>query len=300
MKKILIIALIAIFACVSVFAEGYTFGLTYWAASDFFETIAQTVTDIAASNGDRTIVVDAQQDAQRQLNIIDDFIIRGVDAVFLNPVDKDAIRPALIALRNAGIPIINYDTAVEDLNLVQAFVASDNYGAGVICAEDLNKRLPEGGEIAILDYPANSACVERVQGFIDTINSNFIIVDQQDAQGKPDPGLEKTTDILTAHPNLVAIFCANDQCAMGAYGAVVAANKNVLIYGVDGAFESKEAIQRDSRFAGTAAQSPITMGAKSIEIAYEILNGEEYEREFAVPTFLITAENVEPYIGVWQ
>ena len=176
-------------------------------------------------------------------------------------------------MKEAGIPVVNYD---------------------------LNARFPEGGEIAILDYPANSACLDRTQGFLDTINDNFTIVDQQDAQGKLDPGLEKATDILTAHPDLKAIFCVNDQCGMGAYGAVVAANKDVLIYGVDGAFESKEAIRDDARFAGTAAQSPITIGEKSLEIAYEIIDGEEYEKEFYVPTFLITQENVEPYIGVWQ
>lgn len=213
MKKILVSAMIVLFALSSVFAAdgGKTFGLTYWAASDFFETIAQTVTDEAAKNGDSTIVVDAQQDAQRQLDIIDDFIIRGVDAVFLNPVDRDAITPALIALKEAGIPVVNYDTSVARLDLVDSYVASDNYGAGVICAQDLNSRFPEGGEIAILDYPANSACLDRTQGFLDTINDNFTIVDQQDAQGKPDPGLEKATDTLTAHPDLKAIFCVNDQ-----------------------------------------------------------------------------------------
>ena len=79
------------------------FGLTYWAASDFFETIANTVKAAAEANGDEVIIIEAQQDNLKQLNIIEDFITRGVDAVFLNPVDRDAIKPALVNLRKAII-----------------------------------------------------------------------------------------------------------------------------------------------------------------------------------------------------
>lgn len=276
------------------------FGLTYWAASDFFETIANTVKEAAAARGDEVIIIEAQQDNLRQLNIIDDFITRGVDAVFLNPVDRDAIRPALINLKNAGIPIINFDTSVADLSLVDSYIASDNVGAGVLCAEAINARFPEGGEIAILDYPANSACLDRTEGFMKNIRANFRVVDQFDAQGKPDPGLEKATDILTAHPNLKAIFCVNDQCGMGAFGAIRAANSNVVVVGVDGAPESKNVIVNNTQFIGTAAQSPIAIGRKCAEVAYNLLEGKPYEKEFYVPTFWINKDNAAQYLNTWQ
>lgn len=68
---------------------GHKFGYTYWAASDFFSTIGDTLTEIAKENGDEVIVVDAQQDQSKQISIIEDFITQGVDAVFLNPVDRE-------------------------------------------------------------------------------------------------------------------------------------------------------------------------------------------------------------------
>ncbi|MDR2759810.1 MAG: sugar ABC transporter substrate-binding protein [Spirochaetaceae bacterium] len=309
-KRIGIMVLIALTACGSLFAGGgrdggaktgkRVFGYTYWAASDFFETIGQSMREIIEANGDEIIIVDAQQDNQYQLNVIEDFITRGVSVVFLNPVDRDAIRPALVALQNAKIPVVNLDTSVADLSMVASYIASDNVGAGVICAEALNKALPGGGDIAILDYPANSACLDRTEGFKKTINSNFRIVAQQDAQGKPGPGLEKATDILTANPNLKAIFAANDQSGMGAFGAVVEANANVLVYGVDGAPESKEVISQGTQYAGTAAQSPKQIGTKGAEVAYNILNGRSYEKEFYVPTFLIDINNAKDYLGFWQ
>lgn len=307
MKKAVLFILLVLFSSF-VFAAGKNelqsdqkiFGYTYWAASDFFETIGESIKTIAEENGDTCIIIDAQQDNQRQLDIIDDFIVRGVDVVFLNPVDRNGIKPALIALKAAGIPVVNLDASVADLDLVNSYIASDNVGAGIISAEALNASFPEGGDIAILDYPANSACLDRIEGFLKTINSNFTIVSQFDAQGKPGPGLEKATDILTAYPNLKAFFCVNDQSGMGAYGAVVEANADTLIFGVDGAPESKEVIAKGTQYAGTAAQSPKTIGQKSVEVAYKILAGEPYQKEFLVPTFLIDKNNVTEYLGFWQ
>lgn len=309
-KRILIVslALLLLFSA-NVFAQGaketakkdnLVFGYTYWAASDFFETIGQAIKDTAEARGDECYIIDAQQDNQKQLAIIDDFIVKGVDIVFLNPVDRNGIKPALLALKEAGIPVVNFDTSVADLDLVHSYIASDNVGAGRIVAEALNKAIPQGGKIAILDYPANSACLDRTQGFMETINSNFTVVAQFDAQGKPGPGLEKASDILTAHQDLKAIFCVNDQSGMGAYSAAVAANSKALIYGVDGAPESKEVIAKNTVYAGTAAQSPKQIGAKCAEVGYNIIEGKPYEKEFYVSTFLIDASNAKDYLGFWQ
>ena len=280
---------------------GRKFGYTYWAASDFFSTIGDAMKEIAAANGDEVIVVDAQQDQAKQISIIEDFITQGVDAVFLNPVDREGIEPALDMLNEANIPIINVDTGVASIDKVNSYVASDNYGAGVMCAETMIKLLPDGGEIAILDYPANTACVDRVAGFLATIEGkNFTVVAQQDAQGKPDPGLAKTQDILQANPDLVAVFACNDQCGQGAYAAINEAQSKAIVLGVDGSPEGKEYISEGGAFVATAAQSPKQIGKLSIETAYAVLNGEDYETNIAVPTFIIDASNVAEYKDGWQ
>ena len=285
----------------SVHAEGLKFGYTYWAASDFFSTIGEAMQEVAEENGDEVLIVDAQQDQANQIGIIEDFITKGVSGVFLNPVDRDGIEPALDMLNEAGIPIVNVDTSVASLDKVDSYVASDNKGAGVICGEKLIELLPDGGEIAILDYPANSACLDRVEGFTETIEGKgFEIVDQQDAEGKPDPGLAKTQDILQAHPDLVAVFACNDQCGQGAYAAINEAGSSAIVIGVDGSPEGKEYIAEGGAFVATAAQSPKKIGVNSIETMYAILNGEEFETNIAVPTYIIDASNVEEYMDGWQ
>lgn len=168
---------------------GMTFGVTYWIESDFFKTVADSITKAAEAEGNKTVVVDAQQDSTKQLQVVEDFIAQDVDAVFLNPVDKDAIEPALQKLDEAGIPVVNFDSAVGNLDLVDAYVATDNIQAGKLCGEAMLKDFPDGGKIAVLNYPANSACVDREKGFLETIEGKgFEIVETFDAEGTVEKG----------------------------------------------------------------------------------------------------------------
>ena len=60
---------------------GMTFGVTYWIESDFFKTVADSITKAAEAEGNKTVVVDAQQDSTKQLQVVEDFIAQDVDAV---------------------------------------------------------------------------------------------------------------------------------------------------------------------------------------------------------------------------
>ena len=292
---------------------GRKFGYTYWAASDFFSTIGDTLTEEAAKNGDEVIIVDAQQDQATQLSIIEDFITQGVAAVFLNPVDREGIEPALDMLNEAGIPIINIDTAVASLDKVESYVASDNYGAGVQCAEKLIELVPDGGEIAILDYPANSACVDRVTGFTDTLEgSNFTVVAQQDAEGKPDPGLQKTQDILQANPDIVAIQGSASTDVVGAAQAVdeLGLTGKVAVIGTSMTSIARNYVEKDV-IQTFSVWDPALAGQAMIELAIDVLeNGEApsglevegYENLTAEGTVLygearvdVTKDNMDEY-----
>lgn len=283
---------------------GKTFGVTYWIESDFFKTVADSITEAAEAEGNKTVVVDAQQDSTKQIQIVEDFIAQDVDAVFLNPVDRDAIEPALQKLKEAGIPVINFDASVANLDLVEAYVATDNIQAGELCGEAMIKDFPEGGKIAVLNYPANSAGLDREKGFLDTIEGKgFEVVATFDAEGTVEKGQNITSDILQAHPDIVAIFSINDQAGMGAYAACTTSGANVAIYGVDGAPETKQVIAKEgSIYKMTAAQSPIKIGTNCYEVAKTILNGQKPEAfQIDVPAFTIDSSNIKDYLNAgWQ
>jgi ribose transport system substrate-binding protein len=295
---------IALFAGVALAGQrkiGYT---CMDGSNPFFVIIEKTMREIVEAKGDSFIATDPANDVTRQINQVEDMIAQNLDAILLNPVDAEGIRPALDQLKQAGVPIINFDTEVADMSYLISYVGSDNYNAGKVCGDDLVKRLPNGGPIIILDSPTMQSVVDRTNGFLDVIkNKGFDIVAQQDARGNLNVSMNIAEDLLQAHPNVVAIFGGNDPTALGALAAAKAAGlKDVLIYGVDGSPDIKaEMASGDSLIAGSGAQSPVAIAKISVEVMYKYLAGEKVDSRYPVPTFMINAGNVAQFgTDGWQ
>ena len=151
----------------------------------FFVILEQTIREGVEANGDTLISADPANDVTLQITQIEDMITQGIDAIFLNPAEAEGILPALDMLKEAGIPILNFDTEVAELEYCFSYVGSDNYNAGYVCGEDLVKKRPDGGPIIILDSPTMNSINEREKGFKDAIEGKgFEIVAEQDAKRK--------------------------------------------------------------------------------------------------------------------
>ncbi len=285
-------------------SDGYTFGYTCMTMNNpFFIILEKSIRDAVEANGDKLITMDPAMDVAKQINQIDDLIVQGIDAIYLNPVDWEGIRPALVALERAGIPIINFDTEVKDMEYVTAYAGSDNRNAGYVCGMDLVKRYPKGGNIVVLDSPTMNSINDRIAGFMDAIKGKgFTIVAQQDAKGDLPTSMGIMDDVLQAHDDIIAIMGGNDPTALGALAACKSANRtDILIYGVDGSPEAKAEIASGGQFVGSGAQSPISIGLESVDLSYKILAGEPYEKRVPVKTFLINSDNVGEYgTDGWQ
>lgn len=279
--------------------DHYKFGFTEMSAGSFFDACYNGAAEIVEANGDEIVHVEGKADSAYQLGVVEDFIAQGCDAVFYNPSDAAASAAAVKALNDAGIPIINFDSAVSDLSQVDCFVVSDSYSCGQIAGEELVKNHPEGGKVAVLDFPASAAATDRANGFIDVVTANgFEVVAQMDAGAKPEKGLSVMGDLIQAHSDLVAIFCINDECAQGAYSAITTAGESIEIYSVNAGPEAKAAMAKDGKegiWKCTAAQSPIGIGQQSAEVLYKLLKGEEYETRIEIASFAVTPDNIDQY-----
>ncbi|HHY64680.1 MAG TPA: sugar ABC transporter substrate-binding protein [Clostridiaceae bacterium] len=286
-------------------ADGWTFGYTCMDGTNpFFVILEKTIREGVESRGDKLITTDPANDVTRQITQIEDMITQGIDAIFLNPAEAEGILPALDMLKEAGIPILNFDTEVADLSYCFSYVGSDNYNAGFVCGQDLVKKVPNGGKLIILNSPTMNSINDRERGFRDAIEGKgFDIVAVQDAKGNLEVAMGIAEDLLQAHSDVVAIFGGNDPTALGALAAANAAGlKDVLIYGVDGSPDiKKELASGNSLIEGTGAQSPINIAKISVEVMYKYLAGEKVDARYPVETFLITSENVNQYgIDSWQ
>ena len=139
-------------------------------AREIHDTVGHCLTGLSLGPAAAREVVEARGDQLGQIEEVREFVRMGVDAIFLTPVELRNIRPALEAARSAGIPVIDVDAAVFDLDLVDRLVATDNVLAGVLLAEDLDRRRPRT-RIAVLDNLNAKSSIDRLDGFTGTLGS---------------------------------------------------------------------------------------------------------------------------------
>ncbi len=302
MKKVLVLvlALAMVLGCTAAMADkiGYT---CMDGTNPFFVALEGSIREVVEANGDELISLDPQNSNEKQLALVEDLISQGIVAIFINPVDRDGITPALDALQAANIPMFGFDTEVTDMDKLVTYAGSDNYNAGYVCGVDLVEKCPDGGPIIVLDSPTMQSVVDRTDGFLAAIEGHgFEVVAQIDCMGNQEQGNLNGTDALTAHPDAVAIFGGNDPTALGAQAAAEAAQSSALIYGVDGSPDIK-ALIAEGKVTGTGAQSPMTIGKTIAELYYKWKAGETVEARYPIETFMINSDNIDEYNnGGWQ
>lgn len=249
---------------------------------------------------------DPDYDLNTQLSQLSDAANQGFDAVFVIPVDSAGIRQGLQELNDAGVKVINVDTAVieEDRDLVETVIGTNAYQAGTLVGQQMAEDYPDGAQIAILDFPSNESCVDRVNGFMDGLGDNaskFDIVAQQDGQAALDASLGLAEDIIQANPELDAFFCINDPSALGAVAAIQAANMTgkIGVYSIDASPDGKEALL-DGSFTAVACQVPLGIAETAVESAVTILEGGTVDSEIWLDSHLVTEEEAEETAGQWQ
>lgn len=139
----------------------YLFGASYMTRGNpFFNILNEAIDEVVEEHGDILIVRDPSQNQQRQNEQILEMINEGIEVLFLCPVHKEDIKPALDACEAAGVIVINVDNAVEDREKVDAIIETDNYKAGVLCAQDMMKRT-DSARIVIIGNNIQCSTIDR-------------------------------------------------------------------------------------------------------------------------------------------
>ena len=270
-------------------------GATYMTMNNpFYSVIDEELRLMIESRGDILLTRDPALDQDKQNDQIHELLAGGIDLLVINPVDFQQIRPALEEARDEGVPVVIVDSQVSDPALVACTIASDNYGAGVLCAEHLI-RTRDSARIALLEHPTAQSALDRIQGFCDTIADypQYQIAGRASSDGQLELAMPALDSLLDADPDIDVVMALNDPTALGAMAALEERQllDRTLVYGVDGAPEAKNMIF-EGVMTATVAQSPIQIGQTTAQVIYQILSGEDYESEIIVPVELITAENV--------
>lgn len=256
----------------------------------FFGQLQEGVEDKAEENGTTVRTVDAQDDTATQINGIDDLIQQGVDVLLINPVDSDAITPAIESANAAGIPVITLDRSSEGGEVV-TLIASDNIQGGEMAAEHIVELVGENAKVVQLEgTPGASAANERGEGFNNVANEKLDVVDSQSANFSRSEGLTVMENLLQSNSDIDAVFAQNDEMALGAIEAIEAAGlEDIVVIGFDGNEDALAQIE-EGRLDATVAQQPYEMGSLAVQAAYDYVSGEDVESVISSPLELMTAE----------
>ncbi|MBP3088282.1 D-ribose ABC transporter substrate-binding protein [Corynebacterium sp. sy017] len=277
-------------------AESVTLALSTQ-TNPFFVELRDGAQEKAKELGITLDIKDASDDAATQTDQLKNAETLGVGAVIVNPVDSDAVGAAVQSLNAANIPVIAVDRS-SSAGKVASFIASDNIAGGKQAADALAAAIGEQGEILVLQGIAgSSASRDRGAGFSEGIKAypNITVVAKQTANFDRTEGLNVTTNLLQAHPNVKAIFAENDEMALGAIEALGAkAGKEVKVFGFDGTADGIAAVKKGTLTA-SIAQQPDELGARAVEQAKAVLEGKQAETEVSVPVVTVTSDNLAEF-----
>ena len=252
----------------------------------FFVTLTEGARKAATENNVELVVVDAGDDAAKQTSDIEDLVSRNVGVLIVNPVDSDAVAPAVKSAMSQGIKVIAVDRGVNGVD-VDCQIASDNVAGARMATEYLMDLVGEGAKVAELQgVPGASATIDRGAGFHQVADQSLQVAASQTANFNRAEGMTVMENILQSDGTIKGVFAHNDEMALGAVEAVAASGKDIKIVGFDATDDAQKAV-KDGKMAATVAQKPDKMGETAIGTAVKIMAGETVEKSIPVEVELI-------------
>ncbi len=278
-----------------------TVGFSLWTMEyTFFQAIEKGVRDACKDLGYKYIMIDQNQKADKMVNDINSLVGQKVDGLVITPVDPGAIGPAVQKARDAGIPVVCAD--IGKSGPVNALLISNNYKGGQMAMDFIDKALKAKGvtskKVGVgTVQPQWTYARGRGDGFIAeakklgyTVASELIVQDAT-AQG----GYDTMQQMLSAVPDIAAVFYCSGREATGAANAIKAADKPIIVVGYNGDPEEIQAM-RDGIMAADIAQQPYNIGYASVQLLKRIWAGEKFEDAVVpVDVALLTPDTIDKF-----
>src|SRR5260221_12875820 len=235
-----------------------------------------------------------ETDRERQIEIVEDYMVQKVDGIVLAPLDRKTMVPTLDKLAEAKIPVAIVDSGI-DSDKYGCFAATDNYQGGVLAARRMGKILDGKGKIVVVKYVQGSgSTTDRENGFIDTITKEFPginIVDTKHGQDTVETALSATEDLLTKNQDLQGLFACNVSTAVGAFQALQSQKRTeVKMVGFDAEKALIDGLNA-GKIDSLVVQNPFKMGYEGVKAIVMTIKGQPVPKKIDTGGTLITKDN---------
>ncbi|MBN1125849.1 MAG: sugar ABC transporter substrate-binding protein [Sedimentisphaerales bacterium] len=274
-------------------------------ANEFFKTMEEGARQHHKEHASlydlKVVGIKNEEDVSQQIKYVETLIAQKVDAVVIAPADSKALVKVCKQALEAGIVVVNIDNKLDEAVLASndikiSFVGPDNRKGARLAGEYLAKHLQTGDKVAIIEGVPNAFNgIQRKLGFEDAMQAGgMTIVSSQSGYWETAKANQVSAAIITSHPDLKAILCANDSMALGAMAAVKAAGKSgrIRIVGFDN-IEAVQILLQEGAILATVDQHGDKLAIYGIDYALDILMGQATPADRETPVDLITVETLQ-------
>ncbi len=239
----------------------------------------------------------AETDFSRQIEIVDSMINARVDGIVLAPTEATSLVSVVDRAAREGVPLTIFDSGINTENYV-SYVSTNNYDAGALAAKAMGELLDGSGEIIIVKMvPGSSSTMEREQGFEETLAKEFPgikKVAEQYCMSDRAKALAVTENMLTAQPNVSALFASAEPATVGAAQALKSRGMDGEVKMVG--FDSSDSIEQDLRggvIDALVVQDPFNIGYEAVKTVIAAMNGQTPQKRIDSPAAVVTQENID-------
>lgn len=276
-----------------------TFGInTNHRTDDFINLLIEGAQEAADEYGIELLVSEAGFDANRQLSQIEDLVQQGVDGIFTVAVDSNAISPAVVQANEANIPvtIVGGPPARGDVITV---LNSTSYQGTYDSASVLIEEVDGEGQIGVVAIPlALKTIRDREAGTLAAIGeSNMQMVNMQ-AVSTQDEAISAAENMITANPDMNAIFATWSLAINGALAAIEDSGRDIKLAGYDAERAGFMALHNENpHLVSLSGQQAMAQGRAGIDVLAQSILDADIAEEVLVPTVLVTRDN---YQDAWE
>ena len=262
----------------------------------FYIAMLRGIRARAQELGWEVATVSANEDKVKQINGVQDLVAKGVKGVLISPIDAVGVNAAYDAAKAGNVPIVSVARGSTSPNQT-LHVAMDEKQIGRDIAEWTAKQLGGEGKVVMLLGPSGAPTFRNLgDGYAEVMakHPKITIVSKQDGPLTRERGVKQTEDALVANPDLKAIYCANDDVALGAMQAVLASNNagKTIVTGMNGVPPALRAV-KDGKLAMTIELNPVLWGRLGVDVLAQYLKGDKVEPRVFIKHVIIDKTNID-------
>lgn len=264
--------------------------------SDYWKIVQAGASDAAKELGVKVNILgpNAETDIAGQASLMEDQIVKNVDALVVAPSQPDAAIAIFDKAYKADIPVLLVDTDAN-WDKKKSFIGTGNFVGGELGGQYIADKLQQGDEVAIVRGAlGDNTHDERVNGAIKSLEAKGLkIVAIQPADSDRNKAMGVLENVLQTNPNIKAVFASNDEMILGVVRALQQANKkDVITVGFDASPDAVTSI-KNGELTASVAQSAYNIGKYGVEAAVKYIKGESIDTIIDTGTEIVDSKNAE-------